>query len=250
MARDFYTKADGDLAQGDIAFSYVSQVVPRKPQKDWPGGTETADLPSYGDYHELDGPTNKHGYPDYRVRVWPIRVAVLTQGCELRWAHDQDSRVVVAPIIGESSWDSPELWRRLEAGELIPGFFYLPALEAAEADELGLEGNELGPAVVDLAAASLASREMMVRRRIARIAPPEVVGLQDAISRAYSVRGLAKTADLAGLEGRTILGSNETGLISQGPVRLVKVHLSGVGDAGPDEVTVAWGLRPSRVREE
>lgn len=243
MGDAFYLPADGELRQGDVAFAQISQVVPRKPQRDWPGATEPDGLPSYGDYDELDGPLNEHGFSDYRVRVWTTRVIVLTQGCELKRAHDQDSRVVVAPIIGETAWDSPDLWRQVKSGVLVPGFHYLPTLSEVEAEALGLNVDDLGPAVVDLAAASLASREMISRRRIARIAPERLVDMQDAVARAFTVRGLASTRELSSLEGRRIMSSHETGLVSPGPVRLVKIHLSGKDETPEDEVTVAWGLR-------
>lgn len=239
----FYRHAGNELRQGDIAFAHINQVVPRNAQREWPGPKEPAELPSYGDYHELDGPENEYGYPEYRVRVWPTRVVVLTQGCELKNAHPQDSRVLVAPIVSKSAWDHPELWKQIEAGTMVPGFFYLPELTEEEAKDLGLELGDLGPAVVDLAAASLASRELVGRRRIACIAPPHIVVLQDAVSRAFTVRGLASTRELEGLEGRTIISAHETALTSPGPVRLVKIHVSGIGAGTEDELTVAWGLR-------
>lgn len=243
MGDSFYAEPLGALRQGDIAFAYISQVVPLNAQLGWPGPSEECELPDYGTYDRLDGPVNEHGHPEYRVYVWPIRIVVITQGCDLDHAHQEDSRVVVAPIVGKESWDQPSLWKQCEAGTHVPGFYYLPQLDDCGAEALGLGSTDLGPAVADLSSCALVSREIVTRRRIARINSKNLVGLQDAVARAFTVRGLASTRDLASLEGRTILAMRETPLTSPGPVRLVKVHVSAIGDESEDELTVAWGMR-------
>ena len=60
-------------------------------------------------------------------------------------------------------------------------------------------------------------------------------GVQDGISRFFSVRGWASEEDLANLVGRRIVSVDDAGQTVEGPARLVKVLFGDEPAADPDE---------------
>lgn len=220
-------------------------MVPAHPgNKRWPGEKVIDALPLFGEDGEFDEYVDGDG--GYRVFVWKGLVIVLHQNCEIANAHEEDSRLVVAPVVSPAQWPSGQ-WTNLRENRL-PGYFYLPE-STAEEDEV-LEGP-IPEGVVVFASCANISRELLLKTRIARVSHDHLVALQDAYVRTSTVRGLASTRELDVLSGKTIISAQETSVSVPGPVQLTKVFLA--GDSGEpedeDEMTVAsWGVR--RVKKE
>jgi hypothetical protein len=127
----------------------------------------------------------------------------------------------------------------------LPGYFYLPEVSSGEANELGLEGSWPASSVV-IASTTLVSRGIVAPNRIMSLGASAVTDLQSAVVRFTSVRGWGDIAAAEPLLGMQVVDIQETMETVPGPSRLAKVMLD--SPDGGDEITVVWGLRPSRRR--
>jgi hypothetical protein len=236
------------LRQGDIAICEFHQLRARSGEGRGPGDAQTAneDLPYLGEYQDFEIPvaTEGSGRPTSRVlRIWTGPVVVVSQSCELEYADEQDARVLVAPIVSNALWPNGP-WELIEPGAL-PGYFYLPEVSSGEANELGLEGSWPASSVV-IASTTLVSRGIVAPNRIMSLGASAVTDLQSAVVRFTSVRGWGDIAAAEPLLGMQVVDIQETMETVPGPSRLAKVMLD--SPDGGDEITVVWGLRPSRRR--
>jgi hypothetical protein len=175
------------------------------------------------------------------VRVWFGPVVVVHQNCEIDYADAQDSRIQVAPIVSEVQWPSGP-WQQIRK-RLLPSFAHLPALDAEEAAEIGLDAP-WPEAAVALASTTCLSRGIVKPNRIMSLVPEALAPLQEAIVRFSTVRGWGDDAALSALLGKRIVDVKTTSETVAGPASLAKVILSDdEGDA--DEISVAWGIRRS-----
>ncbi len=228
------------LHQGDIARAYVHQLVPRSGGgRAYPGDEAFERLPDYGAFDEI-----RPDHSGYVIRVWTLAVIVVTQNCELERSHEEDSRVVVAPLFMEEAFGDAGFWRQLCANR-IPGYHLLPAMSDDEASELGLD-EPIPASVVDFSGLCLTSRDLIKPRRFAKLHQDMLVAFQDSYVRASTVRGLAPLASVMGdgrdIRGMTIQDVRDTSTTASGPLRLAKVYLR--GDEDDDELEVSWGFRP------
>jgi len=234
------------VRQGNIALCEFHQLRARSGEGRGPGDAQTAneDLPYLGEHQDFELSVEVPGRDQsiMRVlRVWTGPVVVVSQSCELEYADEQDARVLVAPIVSEPLWPNGP-WELIERGTL-PGYLYLPPLNAAEADELRLEGPWPRSAIA-LGSTTLASRAIVAPNRIMALSPATVIDLQAAIVRFTSVRGWADGDAARALRGRHIVDVRETVETVPGPSRVTKVMLD--SPEGGDEITVVCGLRPGR----
>jgi hypothetical protein len=73
------------------------------------------------------------------LRVWQGFVMVVHQNCEIEFAHDDDSRLLVAPIVSSAHWPEAR-WSELRENR-IPGYLYLPSIEEGHGSRLGLSAQ-------------------------------------------------------------------------------------------------------------
>lgn len=169
---------------------------------------------------------------------------VISQNCEIEWGNEQDSRLIVAPVVSRAQWpDAP--WEYF-ARNPPPGYLYLPPLDQSEAAGLGLP-DAWPESVVVLGSVTTTTKRLVKPRRVISVAMEQIPRLQDAVSRFFGVRGFAAIPALDALVGSTVKDVVETGLTVTGPSRLVKVFTAPAGDDGgaDDEVTVSYfGVRP------
>lgn len=164
----------------------------------------------------------------------------LHQNCEIEYASENDSRLTIAPIVSRPGWpDGP--WDLIARREL-PGYFYLPALDADQAADLGLDG-EWPEAAVTFASMTASSRGIVKPNRVLALMPEAVPQLQESLVRYSTVRGWGALDSAQALVGGRIVSIDETAETVPGPARLAKVVVD-MGD-DVDEITVAWGLRRS-----
>lgn len=240
------------LAQGDIAFAEFSQLRARSSDRPGPGAADRASpqLPFFGEPidFEIDVPL-PNGREETRVlRIWSGYVLVLHQACELEFADDNDSRLVVAPLASPELW--PEApWRLLRENQ-IPGYFYLPPITSERSTALGLPG-EWPEAVACLASTTLSSTALIKPRRELSVAPAVLPILQDTVTRFFAIRGFADLAAAKGTEGKRLLRVVETNQTVQGPSKLVKLYFGEEGgdpEEADDELSLTcWGVRPTRT---
>lgn len=221
-----------------MAVSYFAQLCSSRAGRRWPGRLSIAELPEFGEYDEHLAGSGPLG--DYCVRVWAGPVVVLSQSCEIQQAHDEDSRLVVAPLVTPEQWQEGP-WDAFRKGLPIPGYHYLPKPDEAEREVLAMPEDQESEYAVVFASQTLTHRGLITAARFARIV--DVVALQDSYARSTTIRGLASTRELGGLEGKRIVSALETPVTNPGPVRLAKVHLVDDSDGSTDEITVAWGVR-------
>jgi hypothetical protein len=238
------------LSQGDIALAEFHQLRARSSERPGPGEEKHSSdrLPYFGratDYEiEVALPAGRQEIR--HLRVWSGYVMVLHQACEVGFADANDSRLTIAPIVSKPMWpDAP--WPFLRQNQ-VPGYFYLPSVEAEQRGELQL-ASDWPEAVVCLAGASLSSVSLIKPRREISLSMGLLPHLQDCIVRFFSVRGFADLTALASTRGKRLVEIVETGLTVPGPARLVKLYF---GDGHPecddqdDEMTLAyWGVRPA-----
>jgi hypothetical protein len=241
--------AKGGIRQGDVALAEVVQLRARSGDRLGPGLESIADvdLPYLGEFedHEL-ALIGDNDREDLRVvRVWRLPVMVLHQNCEIEYANPEDSRLEVAAIVSRARWpDGP--WHLIERNQL-PGYFYMPALAASDAPEIGLAADWAESAVV-FASSCGSSVGIVGRRRLMTLRAELLPYLQDARIRHHSVRGHSALRDLAAVIGKRIVSITETGLTIPAPSRVIKVHFGAnedQADDDDDEGTYAyWGVRP------
>ena len=202
------------------------------------------DLPYLGEYQnfELSLTAPAGGTITRQLRVWFGFVMVIHQGCEIDYADENDSRLLVAPVVSRANWSNGP-WEMIEKRE-IPGYMHLPALEMAAAAEFGIEASWPESAVA-LASATLLSRAIVKPNRVMTLTPKALPFLQESLVRFSSVRGWGSVESLSNLVGLRIASVAETAETVPGPARLAKVVLDGGEPEREDEITVAWGLRRS-----
>jgi hypothetical protein len=249
----FYRLHSSKLRQGDVAFAEFVQL--RSPH-DLPGpGPETAiddSLPFFGEHQDfkLDLATEEGKHDNRVLRLWKGPVVVLHQACELDWASDNDSRLIVAPLVLETNWPGDH-WTILRKN-LLPGFFYLPAGTPEEAARIG--GNRpLPEAAVALSSTCLVGRQIVERKRYATLSSAALAPFQNAISRFFTIRGYQELGDLAGLVGKRIVGIEDTGQWVEGPSLVVKIvfgeNLNEADDADDEASMAYFGVRRSAPRQ-
>lgn len=232
------------LRQGDIGVCEFTQLRPRSGERAGPGAESVATekLPYFGRPvdHEID--VGAGDRTDTRIlRVWKGPVMVVSQNCELEYADEEDSRLLVAPLASAAQWPEGR-WDYLRENRL-PGYLYLPPLAASDA-QIHLDAD-LPEAAVALASSSLVSRALLRNRRVASLSQPMLPFLQEKLSRFLTTRGYARDRELAGIGGKRILSAERTDETVPGPSRLYKLTLGEVGqDDDDDELTVSVGCRP------
>jgi hypothetical protein len=237
------------LRQGDIALCEHVQLRPRSGERAGPGAATTAgpQLPFFGDPidYEIELPDVGGGPPQKRViRLWQGPVMVVGQNCEIEYADDQDSRLLVAPLASRALWqEGPWDWLRRNQ---LPGYLYLPPLTTAEANfELQ---NDLAESTVVLASMSLVSRALVRNRRVISLAQPMLPHLQEKLSRFLTTRGYASDREVQSLAGKRVIDVKRTDETVSGPSRLYKIVLGEAGNGGgdgDDEITLSVGCRPA-----
>jgi len=205
------------------------------------------DLPFLGDPTDFEVRVPQpNGSEEVRtVRVWSGFVVVLHQNCEIEFAHVDDSRVLIAPIVTSERW-SEGPWKYLREN-MIPGYFYLPELPEVDAKKLGLP-RSWPEGVVVLASSTLSSVGLIKPRRQLSITAEMLPHLHDCIARFFAVRGFAGMRELTSIISKRIVRVEDTSQTVAGPSRLMKVYFgenADEPDQRDDEVTVAyWGVRP------
>lgn len=234
------------LRQGDIALCEHCQLRPRSGERAGPGSADLAgpDLPFFGsptDY-EIEVPDGWDSRSPTRIaRIWQSPVMVVGQNCEIEYANEQDSRLLVAPLASRPQWPEGG-WDWLRRNQL-PGYLYLPAFEAEEADFDARA--DVPESVVVLANTTLVSRALVRNRRFLSLSQPMLPLLQEKLSRFLTTRGYASDRELQALEGKRVIDVRRTDETVSGPSRLYKVVLGEPDDDdGDDEVTVSFGCRP------
>lgn len=211
-----------------------------------PGGktVPNEDLPDFGPSQSFEIPIATPGRDEptiRQLRVWVGYAIVVHQSCELDYADPDDSRVTVAPLVSAERWTSGP-WELIREGSL-PGYFYLPATSAEQAEVLGLPGPWPESAVA-LASTTLVSRGIVKPNRLMTLSATALPSLQSALVRFTTVRGWANSDAAQLLKGKSVVAIQETMELVPGPARLTKVFLDDVD--GGDEITVVCGLRPNR----
>lgn len=233
------------LRQGDIALCEFSQLRHRNRDVKGPDSdVATPYLPSHGTSVDLEIPPQQWpfaGEPPV-VRVWQGWVIVVTQGCVLDNADEDDSRLIIAPLATEERWPEGP-W---ESGHLkqdvLPDYFYLPGLTAEAAEALGHK-EEWPAAVVDLGSLALVSRGLVKSRRLLSLSTEALLPFQDKVSRSLTTRGYASHQTLKGLAGRKIVDVVQSDAFVQGPSRLSKVTIAEDENGEDDEITLFIGTR-------
>jgi hypothetical protein len=248
-ARPYRRPSKQSLRQGDISITEFHQIRARSGDRRGPAGSDHAapQLPFLGDPTDFEvNVPQADGSDEMRiVRIWSGFVMVLHQNCEIEFAHPEDSRVLIAPIVPSDRWPEAS-WKYLREN-VIPGYFYLPGLTDAEAKKLGLP-RSWPEAVVALASSTLSSVGLIKPRRQLSLAPGMLPYLHDSIARFFAVRGFAGMRELGGVVGKRIVSVEDANQTVPGPSRLVKVYFGEnptEADERDDELTVAyWGVRP------
>lgn len=236
------------LRQGDIALCEHCQMRSRSGERAGPGSADVAgpDLPFFGapvDY-EIELPDDWDSRSPTRImRVWRGPVMVVGQNCEIEYADEQDSRLLVAPLASRPQWpEGPWDWLRRNQ---LPGYLYLPGFVAKEAEFDAR--SDMPESVVVLASGTIVSRALVRNRRFLSLAQPMLPLLQEKLSRFLTTRGYASDRELQALPGKRVVDVRRTDETVSGPSRLYKVVLGeadGDGD-GDDEMTVSFGCRPA-----
>jgi hypothetical protein len=234
-----------NVRQGDIAVCEFHQLRSRSGEAPGPGKPELAgpDLPYLGRYDTfpIRVPVPGGDPVERQLRVWQGPVIVLHQNCEIEYASDFDSRLIIAPIVSQVAWpDGP--WKLIQRREL-PGYFPLPPLSTEEAQAAGLH-HEWPEAAVILASMTASSRGIVKPNRILALEAEAIPRLQESLVRFSSVRGWGSIDAASSLIGTELVSVQETSETVPGPARLAKVVVRRHDD-DVDELSVAWGLRRS-----
>ncbi len=235
------------LRQGDIAVCEHCQLRPRSGERAGPGSADVAgpDLAFFGsptDY-EIELPKGWDSRPSTRIiRIWQSPVMVVGQNCEIEYANEQDSRLLVAPLASRPQWpEGPWDWLRRNQ---LPGYLYLPAFVA---DEAGFDARgDMPESVVVLASTTLVTRALVRNRRFLSLSQPMLPLLQEKLSRFLTTRGYASDREVQALAGKRVVDVRRTDETVSGPSRLYKVVFGEADeDEGDDETTVSFGCRPA-----
>jgi hypothetical protein len=241
-AEQTYQRPLKKVRQGDLALCEFHQLRARSGEPRGPGESALAneDIPYFGPYsdYELEISVAGGGHMTRILRVWAGYAMVIHQNCEIEYAADADSRMLVAPIVSKPNWPTGP-WD-LIAARALPSYFHLPPLDAEQAAAVGLDGAWPESAVV-FASATALSRGIVKPNRVLALSPRAVPGLQETLVRFSTVRGWASHSALEGLIGKTIVAVEQTPETVPGPAPLAKVFLAD-GEEN-DEITVAWGVR-------
>jgi hypothetical protein len=241
----FYRRPSGKvLRQGDIALCEISQL--RHRNRDTAEGPAedlgAADLANHGVHRDViiepeDWPWQ--GAPPV-IRLWQCFVIVLSQNCEIEYANTSDSRLLVAPLATEERWPEGP-WDYLRKN-ILPGYFYLPAL--SDGKDFGLQ-QRWAESAADLASATAVSRGLVQSRRVLSLETAALAPFQDKISRFLTTRGYADIEALQALQGRQIVDAVQTDAVVSGPTRLSKMTIAETaeGAADEDEITLYVGTR-------
>jgi hypothetical protein len=244
----FRRPATRNVSQGDIAIAEFHQLRARSGDRLAPGSADYASerLPFLGQFsdHRVEVPVGDQ-VEERVLRVWTGYVMVLHQACEIDFADNNDSRLLIAPLVSESMWPEGP-WSALREN-LVPGYFYLPELSDVAARQLGLETG-IPESVVAFASGALSSYGLIKPRRELALVPDLLPHLQDAMVRFSAVRGFNTFNNLDALKGKRVVDVRETDQKVRGPSRLIKVYLGdnyAQADDGDDEASVAYfGVRP------
>ncbi|MDQ3691528.1 MAG: hypothetical protein M3406_16155 [Chloroflexota bacterium] len=243
------------VRQGDIAIAEVVQLRGRSGDRPLPGRRDdrradsAGQVPSLGEPREFD--LEYEGVADRLerrvLRLWSSPVMVLHQNCEIDFASEDDSRLIVAPVLAQAEW--PEGPWGLFRNNQVPGYFHLPGLDADQTAALGVPGP-WPESVVALASSSSSSYGLIKPSRMLSLAQEALPALQDTIDRFFTTRGLADLTALQSIVGKRVVRVAETGQTVSAPSPLVKVYFGDeADDAGDDEGTYCfWGVRRPRVR--
>lgn len=246
MSERPYRKPLRRLRQGDIALCEFHQLRARSGEGRGPGPPDLVneDVPFFGPWQDFQIPLIVPGQPrpvERVLRVWTGYVVVVSQSCELEYADEHDSRVMVAPLVSRATWPEGP-WDLIER-RALPGYCPLPAANGEDLQDTQLDDAWPSSAVA-LASATLVSSAMVRPNRILALSPDMVIRLQEAMVRFTTVRGWGDVAAAEALVGKTVIGVKETTESVPGPARLTKVFLD--ASEGVDEITVVCGLRASR----
>lgn len=226
----------------------LHQLRARSGEPPGPGMPELADadMPYLGRYETYPITISRPGggTVERQLRLWRGPAMLLHQNCEIEYANESDSRLIVAPIASRTAWPAGP-WELISRAEL-PGYLHLPGLDAAQARQLGLE-DEWPEAAVVLASMTASSRGIVKPNRILSLAPEEIPRLQESLVRFSTVRGWGAIDSAAALVGARIVSAHETAETVPGPARMAKIVVKDA-DGDADEITVAWGLRRSGKR--
>lgn len=239
--RTVYSSATkGELRQGDLCYGYFHQLRARK-DRPGPGSKEgrSFKLPYLGLFEDFP---IEAGEAKLVLRLWAGWVMILDQTCEIVQEDPDDSRVIVAPIVFESTWPGTH-WSQIRDGT-APGYYYLPPLSDEEKRRWSAPPGWLSGTPAAVALRSVCG----VTKALARVPlfglSPEMRGLLQArLVDFYSVRGWRRGRDLndlVGMEIRTIWDTDEK---FPGPGRLRKIGLTKTGGSD-DEITVGLIFRP------
>lgn len=201
-------------------------------------------LPSHGTSVDLEIPPSQWpfaGEPPV-VRLWQGWVIVVTQGCVLDNADEDDSRLIIAPLATEERWPEGPWESRHLKQDVLPDYFYLPGLNTEAAAALGLK-EEWPAAVVDLGSLALVSRGLVKPRRLLSLSTEALLPFQDKVCRSLTTRGYASHETLNGLAGRKIVDVVQSDALVQGPTRLSKVTIAEDENGEDDEITLFIGTR-------
>lgn len=236
------------VRQGDIAYGEFCQLRAPTGDRLGPGDQRftAPNLPFLGEPTDFEVMVQVHEKSEPRlIRLWQGFVLVIHQNCEIDFGNENDSRLLVAPIVSRELW--PEGRWELLRGNRLPGYFYLPEIRSEEATELGLP-VEWPESVTVLASATPSSIGLVQRRREMTLSQGMLPHLQDSLARFFVTRGFAGVAELEGVVGKRIVRTVETNQMIAGPSRLMKVVLGETmvePDEQDDEITVSyWGVRP------
>lgn len=248
-ARPLYRPHTKKIRQGDISVAEFVQLRAATDLKGPRDGLADEQLPAFGiqrafdlSYAAADGKLRKRV-----LYLWEGLVVVLHQNCEIEFASPDDSRLVVAPVVLEESWQGGH-WDEIRRG-IAPGYFHLPPVSDEEAEALNITPMAEGAAVI--AGACVVGRDIVKPGRMASLSQTGVRELQDSITRFFAVRGYASTHDLPNIEGKRLIHLEETGQTVDSPARLIKMIFGEDGsDAADEEATVTYfGVRRSQARE-
>ena len=235
--RLYRAKALGRYRQGDLCLAYFHQL--RTPN-DAPGpGAEDVtgrNLPFFGEATDHPFKLEKR---NLELRVWTGWVMILNQGCDLERLDDNDSRLIIAPVVFKTKWPGDVRWSQIRDGA-APGYMFLPAMREADRNRTGSPKG--WPQGVE-AAAVLSSTTTIGRR----VAGEPAFGLssemqhllQQRLVSFFSVRDWKAAKQRKEILGKQILEISETDERTDGPAKLYKIHLADPGaDTGDDEITV------------
>jgi hypothetical protein len=240
------------LRQGDIAYGEFCQLRAATGDRRGPGDQHVAaaDLPFLGEPVDFEVTVQVGERSERRiVRLWQGFVMVLHQNCEIDFGNEEDSRVLIAPVVSQDLWPEGP-WQLLRDNKL-PGYFYLPGLQEQKAQELSLP-TPWPESVTVLASSTLSSVGLVRPRREIALSQGMLPYLQDSMARFSGTRGFGGVPELEGIAGKRIVKVTETGQTIGGPSSLIKVFF-GENDEEPDdrddELTVSyWGVRPKGSR--